>query len=136
MIWRLPHDTPNVPGLLGRALPDGIPSEADYIAGYCRAAGLSEIPQYDFYLAFSFFRFAAIAQGIYARWKSGNAAAANAEQVGFAGRAAGGSGLGGSADSVDCVRRRKGRADAQVRPGHRNVTANPLINHINSSKRL
>ena len=83
MIWRLPHDTPNIPGLLGRALPEGIPSEEDYIAGYCRAAGLSEIPQYDFYLAFSFFRFAAIAQGIYARWKSGNAAAANAEQVGL-----------------------------------------------------
>jgi aminoglycoside phosphotransferase (APT) family kinase protein len=83
MIWRLPHDTPNIPGLLGRALPDGIPSEADYIAGYCRAAGLKEVPQYDFYLAFSFFRFAAIAQGIYARWKSGNAAAPNAEQVGL-----------------------------------------------------
>jgi aminoglycoside phosphotransferase (APT) family kinase protein len=83
MIWRLPYDTPNIPGLLGRALPDGIPSEADYIAGYCRAAGLKDVPQYGFYLAFSFFRFAAIAQGIYARWKSGNAAAANAEQVGL-----------------------------------------------------
>ena len=83
MIWRLPHDTPNIPGLLGRALPPGLPSEEDYIAGYCRAAGLTEIPQYDFHLAFSFFRFAAIAQGIYARWKSGNAAAPNAEQVGL-----------------------------------------------------
>jgi len=83
MIWRLPHDTPNVPGLAGRPLPPGLPSEEDYIAGYCRAAGLKEVPQYDFYLAFSFFRFAAIAQGIYARWKSGNAAAPNAEQVGL-----------------------------------------------------
>ena len=84
MIWRLPHDTPNIPGLLGRDLKAlGIPSEQDYIAGYCQAAGLSDIPQYDFYLAFSFFRFAAIAQGIYARWKSGNAAAPNAEQVGL-----------------------------------------------------
>jgi aminoglycoside phosphotransferase (APT) family kinase protein len=83
MIWHLPYDTPNVPGLAGRPLPPGLPTEADYIAGYCEAAGLSEIPQYDFYLAFSFFRFAAIAQGIYARWKSGNAAAPNAEQVGL-----------------------------------------------------
>jgi aminoglycoside phosphotransferase (APT) family kinase protein len=83
MIWRLPHDTPSVPGLAGRALPQGLPSEEDYIAGYCKAAGLSEIPQYDFYLAFSFFRFAAIAQGIYARWKGGNASAPNAEEVGL-----------------------------------------------------
>jgi aminoglycoside phosphotransferase (APT) family kinase protein len=86
MIWHLPHDTPNVPGLAGRPLPPGLPSEADYIAGYCKAAGLSEIPQYDFYLAFSFFRFAAIAQGIYARWKGGNASAPNAEQVGLLAR--------------------------------------------------
>jgi aminoglycoside phosphotransferase (APT) family kinase protein len=83
MIWHLPYDTPNVPGLAGRPLPAGLPTEADYIAGYCQAAGLKEVPQYDFYLAFSFFRFAAIAQGIYARWKCGNAAAPNAEQVGL-----------------------------------------------------
>jgi aminoglycoside phosphotransferase (APT) family kinase protein len=83
MIWHLPAEGFSVPGLTGRPLPPGLPSKADYIAGYCRAAGLKEIPQYDFYLAFSFFRFAAIAQGIYARWKSGNAAAPNAEQVGL-----------------------------------------------------
>ena len=86
MVWRLPHDTPSVPGLAGRPLPPGLPSEADYIAGYCEAAGLTEIPQYDFYLAFSFFRFAAIAQGIYARWKGGNASAPNAEEVGLLAR--------------------------------------------------
>jgi aminoglycoside phosphotransferase (APT) family kinase protein len=83
MVWHLPHDTPNVPGLAGRPLPPGLPDETDYIAGYCEAAGLKEIPAYDFYLAFSFFRFAAIAQGIYARWKGGNASAPNAEQVGL-----------------------------------------------------
>jgi aminoglycoside phosphotransferase (APT) family kinase protein len=83
MIWHLPAEGFSVPGLAGRPLPPGLPSEADYIAGYCRAAGLTEVPQYEFYLAFSFFRFAAIAQGIYARWKSGNAAAPNAEQVGL-----------------------------------------------------
>jgi len=83
MIWHLPYDTPNVPGLAGRALPQGLPSEEDYIAGYCAAAGLDSVPDYQFYLAFSFFRFAAIAQGIYARWQNGNASAPNAEQVGL-----------------------------------------------------
>ncbi len=83
MVWHLPYDTPNVPGLAGRALPPGLPSEEDYIAGYCAAAGLDSVPDYHFYLAFSFFRFCAIAQGIYARWKGGNASAPNAEQVGL-----------------------------------------------------
>lgn len=86
MVWHLPFDTPSVPGLAGRPLPPGLPTEADYIAGYCKAAGLTEIPQFDFYLAFSFFRFAAIAQGIYARWKGGNASAPNAEEVGLLAR--------------------------------------------------
>jgi aminoglycoside phosphotransferase (APT) family kinase protein len=84
MIWHLPHDTPNVPGLLGRDLAAlGIPSEAEYVAEYCAAAGLARIPDYNFYLAFAFFRFGAIAQGIYARWQAGNASAPNAEQVGL-----------------------------------------------------
>ena len=83
MVWHLPHDTPNVPGLAGRPLPPGLPTEADYIVGYCEAAGLESVPDYDFYLAFSFFRFCAIAQGIYARWRGGNASAPNAEQVGL-----------------------------------------------------
>lgn len=86
MIWHLPADASHLPGLAGRPLPDGIPTEADYIAGYCKAAGLSEIPDYNFYLAFSLFRFAAIAQGIYARWQAGNASAPNAEEAGLMAR--------------------------------------------------
>jgi aminoglycoside phosphotransferase (APT) family kinase protein len=86
MIWHLPYVGFSVPGLAGRPLPEGIPTEADYIAGYCEAAGLIEIPDYNFYLAFSFFRFAAIAQGIYARWQAGNASAPNAEEVGLLAR--------------------------------------------------
>jgi aminoglycoside phosphotransferase (APT) family kinase protein len=83
MIWHLPADAP-VPGLAGLDLAAlGIPSEADYIAGYCAAAGIDRVPDYAFYLAFSFFRFAAIAQGIYARFLGGNASAPNAEQVGL-----------------------------------------------------
>jgi aminoglycoside phosphotransferase (APT) family kinase protein len=83
MIWHLPADADHLPGLAGRPLPEGIPTEADYIAGYCKAAGLSEIPDYNFYLAFSLFRFAAIAQGIYARWQAGNASAPNAKEAGL-----------------------------------------------------
>jgi aminoglycoside phosphotransferase (APT) family kinase protein len=86
MIWHLPYQGFSIPGLAGRPLPEGIPTEADYIAGYCAAAGLKEIPDYNFYLAFSFFRFAAIAQGIYARWQAGNASAPNAEEVGLLAR--------------------------------------------------
>jgi aminoglycoside phosphotransferase (APT) family kinase protein len=84
MIWRLSCDAPHVPGLAGRDLAAlGIPSEQDYIAGYCAAAGLDRIPDYEFYLAFAFFRFAAIAQGIYARFLAGNASAPNAREVGL-----------------------------------------------------
>jgi aminoglycoside phosphotransferase (APT) family kinase protein len=84
MIWHLPSDAPQVPGLLGCDLAAlGIPSEADYIAGYCAAAGIDRVPNYEFYLAFAFFRFAAIAQGIYARYLGGNASAPNAREVGL-----------------------------------------------------
>lgn len=84
MIWHLPANTPHLRGLGGLDLPAlGIPSEEEYIARYCAGVGLSHIPDYNFYLAFSFFRFAAIAQGIFARFKAGNAAAPNAKQVGL-----------------------------------------------------
>jgi aminoglycoside phosphotransferase (APT) family kinase protein len=84
MIWHLPSDTPHLRGLGGLDLAAlGIPSEEAYVARYCASAGIDHVPDYHFYLAFSFFRFASIAQGIYARFKAGNAAAENAEQVGL-----------------------------------------------------
>ena len=84
MIWHLPADTPHLGGLGGLDLGAlGIPTEKTYIARYCARAGLSHIPDYHFYLAFSFFRIASIAQGIFARFKGGNAAGSNAEQVGL-----------------------------------------------------
>lgn len=83
MIWHLSPDTPNLGGLAGRDLAAlGIPTEADYLAHYAASAGLAEIPNYPFYLAFAFFRFAAIAQGIMFRFINGNASAPNAKQVG------------------------------------------------------
>jgi len=73
MQWRLPNDEAShgLAGVDRAAL--GIPDEAAYIAAYCRRAGLSAIPDWTFLVAFSFFRFAAIVQGVYKRSLDGNA---------------------------------------------------------------
>jgi aminoglycoside phosphotransferase (APT) family kinase protein len=54
----------------------GIPSEAQYVAAYCRRTGRESIPNWRFYLAFSFFRSASIVQGVYHRGLQGNASSA------------------------------------------------------------
>lgn len=83
MIWHLDPATPNLGGLAGRDLGAlGIPSEADYLANYATARR-GRIERYAFFLAFAFFRFAAIAQGVHARALAGNASAPNALQVGL-----------------------------------------------------
>jgi aminoglycoside phosphotransferase (APT) family kinase protein len=51
----------------------GIPTEEEYVARYCERTGLSEIPNWKFCLAFSFFRLAAIVQGVKKRGLEGNA---------------------------------------------------------------
>ncbi|MEJ2415986.1 MAG: phosphotransferase [Exilibacterium sp.] len=83
MQLRLPADTMHSKGLLGidRAAL-GIPSEQQYLADYCRRRGLKSIPHWDFYLAFSFFRLAAIAQGVAKRALDGNASSKQAANVG------------------------------------------------------
>lgn len=73
MQWRLPHDS----GFRGLGGVDrkahGLPSEADYVASYCARRGVAGIDNWVFYLAFSFFRLAAICQGVYRRALDGNA---------------------------------------------------------------
>jgi len=73
MQWRLPHQG----GFRGLGGVDreaiGIPSEADYVSAYCRRRGIAGIDNWPFYLAFSFFRLAAILQGVYKRSLDGNA---------------------------------------------------------------
>lgn len=64
----------------------GLPSEADYVAAYCRRTGRDGIPHWNFYLAFSMFRLASILQGVYGRGLQGNAASAYALQRGAAAR--------------------------------------------------
>ncbi|WP_027056700.1 phosphotransferase [Mesorhizobium erdmanii] len=73
MQWRLPHAS----GFRGLGGVDraalGLPSEEDYVAAYCRRRGLTGIGNWTFFLAFSFFRLAAICQGVYKRALDGNA---------------------------------------------------------------
>ncbi|MBW2422251.1 MAG: phosphotransferase, partial [Deltaproteobacteria bacterium] len=60
----------------------GIPSEADYVAAYCRRTGRDTIREWRFFLVFSLFRTAAIIQGVYARALQGNASSAKAHLFG------------------------------------------------------
>ncbi len=60
----------------------GIPTEQAYVAQYCERMGLDGIDHWAFYLAFSFFRLAAIAQGVAKRALDGNASNKEAMKVG------------------------------------------------------
>ena len=82
MQWRLPHShvSRGLGGLDRSAF--GIPSEQEYLATYCDLAGIDGIDEWEFYLLFSFFRLAAIAQGIKMRAIAGRASDARAQQVG------------------------------------------------------
>jgi aminoglycoside phosphotransferase (APT) family kinase protein len=82
MCLRLPPVGP-IKGLAGLDLDAiGVPCEADIIACYCKRRGIERIEHWTFYLAFSFFRLAAIAQGVYKRALDGNASNENALQTG------------------------------------------------------
>lgn len=73
MQWRLPHQS----GFRGLGGIDreglGLPTESAYVAAYCRRRGIDGIGNWPFFLAFSFFRLAAICQGVYKRALDGNA---------------------------------------------------------------
>jgi aminoglycoside phosphotransferase (APT) family kinase protein len=56
----------------------GIPSEEKFVAAYCRRVGRASVPDLMFFVAFSFFRGAAISQGIAMRAKLGNASGPDA----------------------------------------------------------
>ena len=76
------HMPPDIVAGLGGADPValGLPTEADYIAAYCKRRGLPGIDNWNFYMAFSFFRLAAIFHGIKGRVLRGNAASATATE--------------------------------------------------------
>ncbi|SHG00892.1 Predicted kinase, aminoglycoside phosphotransferase (APT) family [Microbulbifer donghaiensis] len=72
-----------VSGLLGKDLHAlGIPSEQEYVATYCKRMGIEKIDNFSFYVAFSFFRLAAIIQGVAKRAVDGNASNKNAAEMG------------------------------------------------------
>ncbi len=60
----------------------GIPTETELVAQYCALRGIEGIENWSFYLAFSFFRLAAIVQGVLKRALDGNASSDQALQVG------------------------------------------------------
>lgn len=79
IMYRMPPDI--VAGLAGADIAAlGIPSEQDYVAAYCARTGRPGIADYDFHIAFNFFRLAAIFHGIKGRVIRGTAASAHARE--------------------------------------------------------
>jgi len=83
MQLRMPSGMGSIDGLKGVDRASlGIPTEEEYVAQYCQRIGIEHIENWTFYLAFSFFRLAAIAQGVAKRATQGNASNENANKVG------------------------------------------------------
>lgn len=81
MSWRLGgHEYRGLAGADLEAL--GIPSEAEYVAAYCRRTGREGIANWDFYAAYNMFRLSAILQGIMGRVVDGTAANQHALESG------------------------------------------------------
>jgi aminoglycoside phosphotransferase (APT) family kinase protein len=82
MALRLPRN-PVIPGLAGldRAAL-GIPDEPAMLARYAELSGRDPVADWPFVLAFSYFRLAAIAQGVARRAEQGNASNSQAVQAG------------------------------------------------------
>ncbi len=82
MQWRLPNTgiSKGLADMDRKAL--GIPAEAEYVERYCQRTGRDGVPDWTFCLAFSFFRLAAIVQGVLKRALDGNASSARAAEIG------------------------------------------------------
>ena len=85
MVWDMPP-SPDGLGfgtLAGRDLSAlGIPSREAYVEAYRARTGLDPRPHLGVYLAYNFFRLAAILQGIAGRLRDGTAASENAAAMG------------------------------------------------------
>ena len=80
MMYRMPAGITT--GLAGADLAAlNIPSEADYVAAYCRRTGREGIADLDFYMAFNLCRLAGIVHGIKGRVVRGTAASAHAASM-------------------------------------------------------
>ena len=85
MAWQMPEVGIGSTGLAGKDLDAlGIPSGQAYVEAYCNRTGRDRIDNMDFYMAYNFFRIAAILQGIAGRVRDGTAASVYAERTGLA----------------------------------------------------
>jgi len=76
---------PKIGGLAGVDFENsGIPREEAFVARYCELVGRDGVPDLNYYKAFSIFRLAAIAQGVYKRSLDGNASSTEAAMFGAA----------------------------------------------------
>ena len=83
MQLRMPQGMGTIDGLKGVDRESlGIPTEEQYVADYCKRMGIEQVENWSFYLAFSFFRLAAIVQGVAKRASEGNASNEHANKVG------------------------------------------------------
>jgi len=79
IMYRMPPHI--VAGLQGTDLTAmNIPTEAEYVAAYCARTNRASIPAYDYYIAFNFFRLAAIFHGIRGRVLRGTAVSSQARE--------------------------------------------------------
>ena len=85
MTWLMPRSElgSGTGSLLGLNLAElGIPQLETYAEAYAARTGLKELPNLDVYLAYNFFRLAAILQGIAGRLRDGTATNDNAAMMG------------------------------------------------------
>ena len=83
MQLRMPQNVGNMSGLRGKDLAAlGIPDETSCVSSYCERMGIDRIDNFSFYVAFSFFRLAAIVQGVAKRAVEGNASSEQAAELG------------------------------------------------------
>jgi aminoglycoside phosphotransferase (APT) family kinase protein len=83
VLYHLPSNIGGLPGLAGVNLQElGLPTEKEYVQAYCRRTARNTTPNHSFFVIFSLFRLASIAQGVMSRAKQGTASSAQAERVG------------------------------------------------------
>ena len=81
--YHMPVNVDGAKGMVGADLKSlGLPEEQQLLDWYCQYTGRTGVPNWNFYIAFSLFRLAAIVQGVYHRALQGNASNADALEVG------------------------------------------------------
>lgn len=83
LIWRVPGG--DWRGFAGRDLESlKVPTEKDYVKAYCQRTGRQSIENWNYYMAFNFFRLSGISFGIAGRLRDGTAASKHARDSALA----------------------------------------------------